>query len=103
MLPLSQFAETLSGLVGDHNLAEDGAIQNIIDQMTDAGIDISAIQGLGADQVFEMLNQSGVDLSEFSPDQITTALQELNVGDINLENMTQHIDMQSIAQSIFNR
>lgn len=103
MFQLSQISETLTDLLGNQNPIENAPVQEIIEQLSNAGIDISSLEGLSADQVMELINNSGIDLSNFSPDQITETLQNLNVQDFNMQEVIENVGIDNIAETIFKR
>ena len=76
MLDLSRITEAITGLLG--NVAENGA-GSLMDAIGNSGLGLEQLEGLAPDQVMNLLSNYGVDLADFSPEQIEALLAQLGI------------------------
>lgn len=72
MFDFSKLTDTLSSLFsGGADAAQNGGLMTAI---SEAGIDLGQLQGLGPDQIMDALAQNGIDIASFAPDQVQELL-----------------------------
>jgi hypothetical protein len=93
MFDLSRITDLLSGLLENKSASEALLGDGLINMITDAGIDLGSLRGMGAEDIMSFLDGQGIDVSSFAPEQ----LQEL------LGTLTSDGDIATLAQSVLSR
>lgn len=73
MFDLSRIAEAVGSLLRN-NVAEALPAGNLIDAISNAGIDISSLQGLAPQEIIDLLGRSGIDITSLTPESVQQVL-----------------------------
>lgn len=77
MFDFTKITETLSGLAGNNDAAQQGGpLQEMIQA---AGLDPDMLQGRGPQEILGLLSEHGIDPSQFTPDQISELAQSAGI------------------------
>ncbi len=89
MFQWSEIVDKVSGFIETINTDEQGIVDNVFTQLSDGGLNVSELEGLNFTEVLEKIDLANVDLSEFNPEQITMALEALNINipEAGIENL----------------
>lgn len=81
MLDFAKVTDFLAGMTG--NLLDAGSAQssNLMDLLTGAGLDPSALTGMSATEVMDLLQEHGIDSTQLVPEELMALLNSLGVAD----------------------
>ena len=83
MFDLARIAEQIGGLIGQS--ASEALSQDLFTQLTEHGFDPSQLAdmaGLDPTEILARLSESGIDVSQFAPDQLAELASQLNLDQI---------------------
>ena len=84
MFDLTRFTELVGDFIGEANAG--GGVQQILQNLEDHGIDISQLEELSSGEFLCLLNENGLELSQFDPGQLSQLADklaiELPIGDL---------------------
>ena len=99
MLQLLQIPETLDEVLGENTSSDNLSATNIIQQLSEQGVDLLYLSQLNPDQIMEVINNSGIDLGNFEPHQITEALQHFNAEGIDIQGAIENAEIGKILEN----
>lgn len=102
MLDFARLGDVITGLVGGSASEAAGSAGDLNALMQSAGLDPSALAGLGPDQVIEMLAAHGIDTQAIDPGQITALLQEFGLNESTFGSAASWLDIANDADGASN-
>lgn len=78
MFDLSRVTETIGGLLGQgaEGLGQDA----LLEKLSDLGIDPAQLEGLDMQGISQLLEENGIDLGQFDPQQLTELTSQFGEG-----------------------
>lgn len=79
MFDFSRITEAVADLIGGATTAAGESGGPLADLISSTGLDPAMLDGLGANEVLDLLAQNGIDVAQLAPDQIQELLGNLGV------------------------
>lgn len=80
MLDFSRVTDFFTEMAGNVLQGASAEPQGIMDLLANAGLDPSALAGLTEGEIMTLLNEHGIDLSQFAPEELTNFVSNLELG-----------------------
>ena len=103
MLNFVQMSETLTGFLQDGSAFQNADVKEIISHLSEAGIDISSLEGLNPNEISQILSDVGIDLRNLNHEQITELFQHLNISHFDAQALFETIGVDDLSETLFKR